>query len=131
MVPRIDLTEEEEELQETLKKELNCSDLEIRHDYYAVTNNKKNGNLVIYVYGSVCDLDSTSFEKVIFKTVDQITPILSHKANYKSLTFYTSITKPWGSKTSVETCYKECKVFIAKPNQIIYPDSFKDYYKGE
>jgi hypothetical protein len=105
-VPRVDLTKEEKELENKLKVQFQCDEIELRHDYQAITKNKTNGKFTIALCDNFCKMDSLKLSKEILNLAKLIKPVLTHESNYSTIWFFTSIEKHIDEKTSKLACSK-------------------------
>lgn len=113
VVPKIELTEQEEALETKLKKEFACDDFEFRHDYYAIIKeNRKDASFIVTLCDGFCNKDSLTICKEVIRLTKTIKPILSYKNNYESVIFYTSIEKHLSEKSSTLICNKTIKVSL-------------------
>jgi len=119
---RIKLSSKESKLEKHLQTELNCANLELRHDYNAITEKRNNGSFAVLLCDTFCSMDSTELKELALKIVTEITPVLSNKINYKEITFYTSIEKHTSEKSSTLTCSKTVQVLLENPNSVSYKD---------
>jgi hypothetical protein len=119
---RIELKNEECALQKKLQIKFNCSTLDLRHDYNAITENKTNGSFDVSLCDEFCSMDSTRLKAIAIIISSEIIPLLSHKSNYKEITFYTSVEKHLSEKTSRLTCSKRIKILLSNPKNVIYLD---------
>lgn len=109
VVPKIELTKQELDLERKLKKELNCTEIEFRHDYHAIRANKKDGMFMVTLCDGFCNRDSITLCKEAIRLKKIIKPILTHKNNYENVAFYTSIEKKKDDKWSSLICDKVIK----------------------
>lgn len=121
-IPRIDLSNEECALQKQLQIKFNCPTLDLRHDYDAITENKTDGSFDVSLCDKFCGMDSTRLKAVAIIISYEIIPLLSHKSNYKEITFYTSVEKHLSEKSSILTCSKTIKILLDSPKSAIYKD---------
>lgn len=119
---RIKLSKEESKLEKHLKTELNCPDLELRHDYSAITEKRNDGSFDVLLCDPFCNMDSTELKELALKITPKIIQALSHKTNYKKITCYTSIEKHTSEKSSTLTCSKTVQVLLGNPNSVSYKD---------
>jgi hypothetical protein len=119
---RISLSREEKKLQKELRIELNCPNFEFRHDYEAITEKRVDGIFAVQLCDTLCKLDSTELKKIALKISPKIIQVLSHKTNYKEITFYTTIEKFIAKKTTTLTCSKTVRILLENPNSVNYMD---------
>jgi hypothetical protein len=117
---RISLDREEKKLQKQLQAEFNCPDFEFRHDYEAITEKRNDGAFGVQLCDSYCSMDSIELKKFVLQVTPKIIQALSHKNNYKEITFYTSIEKHTSERTSTLTCSKTVQVLLENPNSVNY-----------
>lgn len=115
---RIRLNSKESNLEKHLQTELNCPNLELRHDYNAVTEKRNNGSFDVLLCDTFCSMDSTEFKKLALKITSEITPILNYKINYEQITFYTTKEEHLSEKTSRLICSKTVRILLKNPNRV-------------
>ncbi|PLK42107.1 hypothetical protein [Emticicia sp. TH156] len=112
VVPKIELTEQEKNLESKLKNEFACDDLEFRHDYHAIKENRKDAMFIVTLCDGFCNKDSLTIFKETIRLTKMIKPILSHRANYENVIFYTSLEKKKDETWSSLICNKTIKVSL-------------------
>lgn len=116
--PRLELSKEEKLFQSTLSKELNC-DIEIRHNYPAIEKGDTMAGLGIFMCDSMCELDDGKLLPICKGITQKIAPILSHKDNYKYISFGFSKGTQINDRLSVENCLKTIYILISNPDSVI------------
>jgi hypothetical protein len=112
VVPKIELTEQEKNLESKLKKEFACDDFEFRHDYQAIKENRKDAMFMVTLCDDFCNKDSLPLCNEVIALTKTIKPVLSHQNNYEGVTFYMSIEKHLDKQSSTLTCNKTIKVSL-------------------
>ena len=113
VVPKIELTEQEKNLESKLKKEFACDDFEFRHDYQAIKENRKDAMFMVTLCDSFCNKDNLTIFKEVIHITKTIKPILSHKNNYEGVKFYMSVVvEDKKIDWSTEQCSKTIKVSL-------------------
>ncbi|NDK57351.1 hypothetical protein [Pontibacter fetidus] len=113
-VPRIELSDREKELEHRLKVAYKC-DLELRHDYDAVSENKSNGQFWVSINNStpdICKLDSTSIKDLAVALTDSILPVLTHRENYELINFHFSTNIAIDERMDKQVCNKGILVYL-------------------
>jgi hypothetical protein len=112
VVPKIELTEQEEALETKLKKEFACDDFEFRHDYHAIKADKKDASFMVSLCDGFCNKDSSTLCNEVVRLTKIIKPILSHRNDYECVWFHTTIEKHLDKTSSILTCDKTIKVSL-------------------
>ena len=112
VVPKIELTEQEKDLEGKVKKEFACEEFEFRHDYHAIKENRKDATFMVALCDDFCNKDSITLCKEAIRLTKMIKPVLSLKEKYEGLTFFTSVEKHLDQNSSVSTCYKTIEVSL-------------------
>lgn len=112
VVPKIELTEQEKDLESKLRKEFACDDFEFRHDYHAIKANSKEASFMVTLCDDFCNKDSLTLCNEVIALTKKIKPVLSHQNNYEGVTFYMSIEKHLDKQSSILTCNKTMKVSL-------------------
>ncbi|SFD74253.1 hypothetical protein SAMN05518672_10327 [Chitinophaga sp. CF118] len=122
--PKIPLSKEEENFGNVLAERYHC-EVNLEHDYKAITENRKDGTFWIELKNShtdLCSKDSIALKNMTSEIAKKIHPLLTHKLNYNSIEVVFRKSEHPDKKTESLLCDKHLKINTATFDsiQVIY-----------
>ncbi|MBL7816628.1 MAG: hypothetical protein JNL70_16525 [Saprospiraceae bacterium] len=122
--PQLPLSKEEKALEKQLSKKFGC-EVVFKHDYPTIKEGGSDGTFGIFMCDNLCNSEYSELLKICGDISKQLTPILSHKNSYKSISIGFSKAIKIDERMEREDCVKIFKFLVSNPDSLLL---FKKIY---